>query len=261
MAKIINVANFKGGVGKTTTTVLSSYVLAKKDYKVLVVDLDPQANATDMLLRTANVNQVNKTLYQGMQEKNLTDTVISIKANLDLIPSDLDLVGFPMLLNDVVKDDNYQRAYFVDYLLYPFHEKYDFIIIDVPPTISDYTNNAVIASDFVVVVMQTHERSLSAAEKFIPYLQGMIDNYDAKVDLLGVVPVLMKNDGTIDSYVIDLAKESFGNSLFNTTVKIRERIKRFDVNGITEEDHHDSQAIGMYEKLVEEMLKRIESEE
>ncbi|MEK5394058.1 ParA family protein [Margalitia sp. FSL K6-0131] len=258
MAKVINVANFKGGVGKTTTTVLTSYILAKKGYKTLVVDLDPQANATDMLLRTADIKKTETTLYEAMKNKDFSQCLISIKENLDILPSDLDLVGFPMLLNEIVKDDNYKRAYYVDYLLRALHDMYDFIFIDVPPTISDYTNNAVVASDYVLIVMQTHERSLSAAEKFIPYLQGMIDNYGARIELLGVVPVLMKNDGTIDGYVMELAKDIFQENLFKTTVKIRERIKRFDVNGITEEDHHDAQALKMYEKLVDEMLERIE---
>lgn len=261
MAIVINVANFKGGVGKTTTTVLSGYILAKKGYKTLVVDLDPQANATEMLLRTADITKTETTLYESMKNGNLNDCLTPIKKNLDLLPSDLDLVGFPMMLTEIVKDDNYKRAYYLDYLLRKLHDEYDFIIIDVPPTISDYTNNAVVASDYVLIVMQTHERSLSAAEKFYPYLQGMIDTYDANIDLLGVVPVLMKNDGTIDSYIMEEAKDIFKDDLFKTTVKIRERIKRFDVNGITEEDHHDGQAINMYEKLVDEMLERLERKE
>ncbi|TES47194.1 ParA family protein [Halalkalibacterium halodurans] len=256
-AKVINVANFKGGVGKTTTTVLLSYLLAQRGERVLVLDLDPQANATDLLARTANLERLDTTLYQAMADKNLTKAIVKIKENLDLLPSDLDLVAFPFLLNKEAKDDNYKRAYFVDFLLAPLKSTYDYIFIDVPPTISDFTNNAVVSSDFVMIVMQTHERSLSASEKFIPYLQDMIDNYHAKIDLIGIVPVLMKKDGTVDNFIISEAEKLFEEDLFKAHISIRERIKRFDVNGITEEDHHDLKVLGMYNNVLDEMLMRI----
>jgi len=257
MVKVINIANFKGGVGKTTTTVLTGYLLAKRGYKTLVLDLDPQANATDMLLRTASINKVDKTIFQSMKDKDLASCLVSIIKNLDLLPSDLDLVGFPIFLNEVVQEDHFKRAYFLDYLLRNIREQYDFILIDVPPTISDYTNNAVVASDYVIVVMQTHERSLAATEKFIPYLQGMIDNYQANIELLGIAPVLLKNNGLVDQYIIGEAKSMFNNHLFKTTIKQRERIKRFDINGITEEDRHDLDALAMYDGLVREILERL----
>lgn len=258
MARVINIANFKGGVGKTTTTVLTGYLLARRGFKTLVLDLDPQANATDMLLRTASINQVDKTIFQAMKDKDLSSCLVPIMENLDLLPSDLDLVGFPIYLNEMVEDDHFRRAYFLDYLLRELRNQYDYILIDVPPTISDYTNNAVVASDYVLVVMQTHERSLAATEKFIPYLQGMIDNYQADIELLGIAPVLLKNNGRVDCYIMAEAKKLFQESLFNTTIKHRERIKRFDINGITEDDHHDLQALSMYDELVREMLVRLE---
>lgn len=257
MVKVINIANFKGGVGKTTTTVLASYHLAKKGYRTLLVDFDPQANATDILLRTANINSVEKTVFESIKDRKLSSCIVSINDRLDVLPSDLDLVGFPIFLNEIVKDDHYKRAYFLDYLLRDLHEQYDYILIDVPPTISDYTNNAVVASDYVIIVMQTHERSLAATEKFIPYLQGMIDNYETRTVLLGVVPVLMKNSGTVDRYIMEEAKKQFKDSLFSSTIKMRERVKRFDVNGITEVDHHDQYAHEMYKQLVDEILQRL----
>jgi len=257
MAIVINVANFKGGVGKTTTVCLLGYSLADLGYKTLVVDMDPQANATEMLTRTYNIDRVEKTLYQAMQQKDLSYCLMELGKNLHLIPAELDLVGFPMLLNEMAGEDTYKRAYFLDFLLTSIKDDYDFIIIDVPPTISDYTNNAVVASDYVLIVMQTHERSLAAAEKLIPYLEGMNENYNANVSLLGVVPVLMKNDGTVDNYIIEESKKSFGKNLLNTTIFIRERIKRWDVHGITSEDIHDWRSLNMYHKLTKEILERL----
>ncbi|ASK26217.1 ParA family protein [Bacillus licheniformis] len=257
-AKVINVANFKGGVGKTTTTTLVGNELAKAGFKTCVLDLDPQANATDILLLTGKLSQPEETIFSGFKKRDLTNCIVNIKENLDLIPADLDLVGFPLFLNEITGNDLFKRAFYLDHLLQPIREFYDYIIIDVPPTISDFTNNAIIASDYVLIVMQTQERSLSAAEKFLPYLQEMVDTYNANIEVLGIVPVLVKNNGTVDNYILDEARKTFGDSLLNSTIKIRERIKRFDINGITEEDVHDKEALGLFKDLTDEILERLE---
>ncbi|MGR0121610.1 ParA family protein [Bacillus halotolerans] len=256
---VINVGNFKGGVGKTTTSTLFAYELSKTGRKTLVLDFDPQANATDILLRTAGLELPERTIYSGLKAKKLDDCIINIKENLDLIPANLDLVGFPLFLNEISNNDLKNRAYYLDFLLRPLREEYDYIIIDVPPTISDFTNNAIVASDYVLIVMQTQERSLSATEKFIPYLEQMVETYDANIGLLGIVPVLIKDKGSVDQYILDEARKEFGDDLLNSTIKLRERIKRFDVQGITEEDIHDKRALQLFNDLTMELIERVES--
>nr|WP_021038295.1 ParA family protein [Bacillaceae bacterium JMAK1]AGQ45462.1 RepB [Bacillaceae bacterium JMAK1] len=257
-AKTLNFANFKGGVGKTTTGVMVATLLSKFGHKTLVVDFDPQGNASEMLMLTSGKQTIPKTIYEGIQDQTLMDCVMEIDENLDLIPSDMDLVGLPLYLNKTAKNDMEKRAYLMDFLLEPLKEQYDYIIIDAPPTISDYTNNAVVASDYVILVMQTHPWSYRATEKFVPYLQEMIDSYGTSIELLGIVPVLLKKDSKTDIKILENASAKYDTHLFESTIMIRERVKRYATTGITNDLIHDRKIRQMYGSLLKEILERIE---
>ena len=138
---------------------------------------------------------------------------------------------------------------------------YDFIFIDVPPTISIITDAALYASDFVVVVLQTQERSLQGAEVFTGYLQSLIDEYGADLDIIGILPVLLKNGAAVDLATLDSAREIFGEeNLFKNVVTNMERLKRFDITGITNEDMHDRKVHSSYETIADEFIERVQTE-
>ncbi|EJR93257.1 hypothetical protein IKE_05923 [Bacillus cereus VD196] len=257
MSKVITFANFKGGVGKTTAATLFVYLLEKKGYKVLLLDFDPQYNATEIMFKTYNFNSNIKTsLFEGIQQQDLSSAIITLSENVDVLPSELDLVGFPAHLYELT-DDKEKRFYLLDFLLRQIKESYDFIIIDVPPTISDYTNNAIVASDYVALIMQTHQQSFAASVKFIDYLRDL-QNYNSDIDLIGVIPYLVTKKGKVDIEVLEDAKRIFQNTLFNNQIMKRERIKLFSKNGITNEDMHDMAVLEMYQKVVNEFMERIE---
>lgn len=258
MTKTITFANFKGGVGKTTASVMFSYLLQKQGKKVLLVDFDPQYNASEIMFKTFGVDNNNKTsLYEAIQAQDLSKALVKLTPNLDILPSELDLVGFPMHLYNLTNDKE-KRFYLIDHLLNQIKDNYDYVIIDVPPTISEYTNNAIVASDYVLLVMQTHEQSFSASVKFIDYLRDL-RSYNPEINLLGVIPYLVHKQGKVDKEVIEDAKEIFKDFLFTQSVFKRERIKLFSKHGIREEDMHDENALEMYGKVVNEFLERIES--
>lgn len=138
---------------------------------------------------------------------------------------------------------------------------FDFIFIDVPPTSSIITDSALYASDFVVVVLQTQERSLQGAEVFTQYLQGLIDDYGANLDIIGILPVLLKNGAAVDLATLENAKEIFGEeNLFDIVVKNMERLKRFDITGITDNDMHDRRVHNSYKAIAEEFIERLNAE-
>lgn len=255
-AKVINIANFKGGVGKTTTTTVTAYCLSKMGYKCLVIDFDPQGNSTEILLPEFNYEL--PTIYEALQERNLKRALYPVKDNLDIITADLDLVGFSLILNREV--ENKERYTVLRDLVQPLKSDYDYIFIDVPPTISEFTNNALTASDYVIIVLQTQGHSFSAAEKFLPYISDIVDNYNDDLNLLGIVPVLHSNLGKVDNYVIEQAKEHFGQALFNSVIHIRQRIKYYAFGGISdnENDRWDIEALSYFEELGKEMIQRIE---
>lgn len=261
MAKIINIANFKGGVGKTTTTVLFSYLLAvKKGKKVLLVDFDPQANATSLIFKTFSVNydDVNFTIYEAIKDKDLSKAVVKCHNNLDIISSEGDLRNFPRLLSRLFGDDYSLYPYLLDALLEPLKSKYDYIFIDVPPTISDYTDSAIVASDYLAIVMQTQEFSLQAVEDFLPYVEEVLDTYQTNIKFVATFPVLFNTRGKTDELILSEAKRLFGDRLTENKILIRERVKGWMLLGIRDEDTHDREALDMYENLLDEFLEKME---
>ncbi len=259
MTQVINVANFKGGVGKTTTTVMLSLLLSQKNNKVLLVDFDPQGNATDLLYyKTFEKAAPQKTIYQAIQDKDLTPAIHALTDNLHIIPAEGDLRNFPRLLARMFGRDYIKYGFLLDALLMPLKDDYDYIFIDVPPTISDFTDNAIVASDHIAIVMQTQEFSLGAAEDFIPYVNEVLEKFETDVNLLAAIPVLMKKGGRVDELILEEAKKMFKEKLTSSPIKIRERIKAWGVTGIRDEDMHDKEALDMYRGLAEEMSQRME---
>ncbi|USS89988.1 AAA family ATPase [Fructilactobacillus cliffordii] len=275
MTKKIVFGNFKGGVGKTTNSVMSAYELANKGYKTLVCDLDPQSNSTQLLRRTYGLQngkelKINKTMMVAIQEGNIEPAVVNIMDNLDLLPSYQDFTNYPDFLEQkfLPTEPGYKEkrnAYF-DQLLKSFQEKYDYIILDVPPTLSIFTDAALYTTDYVVVVLQTQQRSLDGAEAFFEYLQRFYDTYEnTDFDVAGVLPVLLKNDAGVDNSILKEANEIFGKDMiFNNIVKHMERLKRYDRLGISEKgktekwDFHDTKLHEKYSNLTSEIIERTE---
>lgn len=265
-AIIVTFGNFKGGTGKTTNSTMIAHALAKMGYKVLLCDQDPQANATSLYLKTKaletdEIVPFNKTLMAAIQEENLGQIVTEIKENLYLLPSFSDFALYPRFLEKKFPNDTTARVQYFSSLIEPLKKDYDYIFVDVPPTISIITDAALYASDFVVVVLQTQERSLQGAEVFTGYLQSLIDDYGADLDIVGILPVLLKNGAAVDLSTLESAREIFGpENLFENVVNNMERLKRFDITGITNEDMHDRKVHKSYETIAEEFIKRIQAE-
>lgn len=263
-ATIITFGNFKGGTGKTTNATMIGNDLATQQQKTLLVDLDPQANATNLYLKTKNnidnnIANFQQTLMNAIQQEDLRPAIINIKENLDILPSSADFSLYPRYMEKIT---NYnERVHYLNKLIEPLKNDYDYIIIDIPPTISLITDSALYMSDYCIIVLQTHERSLQGAEAFVNYIQNeVINEYNAPtLEILGILPVLLKNGAPVDLTTLENAKEVFGKeNLFETTIRNMERLKRYDLTGITNEDMHDKKVHDIYNEVTNEMIKRIE---
>ena len=278
--------NMKGGVGKTTNSVMTAYQLAKLGYKTLVCDLDPQANATQLLRRTYGLQQgtdlqIGKTMMVALTEENIKPAIVNIMDNLYLLPSSEDFKNYPDFLemkfmldkekiesgdsttlqSEMSKVKEQRIAYFSQQLA-KVRDEYDFIIIDVPPTLSVFTDSAIYATDYVIIVLQTQQRSLDGAETFFEYLQQMYNDYaNIDFDILGVLAVLLKNNVGLDNQILQDAEADFGKDmLFNQIIRHMERLKRYDRTGIAEKgltkyDMHDTRLHYIYNKLTKEIVR------
>ena len=278
----------KGGVGKTTNSVMTAYQLAKLGYKTLVCDLDPQANATQLLRRTYGLQhgtdlQINKTMMVALTEENIKSAIVNIMDNLYLLPSSEDFKNYPDFLemkfmldkekmeagdsttlqSEMSKVKEQRISYFAQQLA-KVRDEYDFVIIDVPPTLSIFTDSAIYATDFVIIVLQTQQRSLDGAETFFEYLQQMYNDYaNIDFDILGVLAVLLKNNVGLDNQILKDAETDFGKDmLFNQIIRHMERLKRYDRTGIAEKgltkyDMHDTRLHYIYNTLTKEIVARL----
>ncbi|MBU7558843.1 ParA family protein [Levilactobacillus brevis] len=273
MTKKILFGNFKGGVGKTTNSVMTAYELAKKGYKTLVCDLDPQSNSTQLLRRTYGLQhnselKIDKTMMVAIQEEKIPDAIVEIMNNLYLLPSYKDFVSYPDFLEMKFMPNvpNYKekRMSYFGTLLSEVENKFDYIIFDVPPTLSIFTDTALYDTDYVIIVLQTQQRSLDGAEAFWEYLQEFYNNHTAiDFDIAGILPVLLKNNSGIDNQIIKDARETFGKDMiFENIMHHMERLKRYDRKGISEKgltsvnDFHDIRLHALYSKLTEEIIAR-----
>lgn len=288
MATTILFGNMKGGVGKTTNSVMTAYQLARQGYKTLVCDLDPQANATQLLGRTYGLQngkelKINKTMMVALTEENIPSAIVQIMDNLYLLPSSEDFKSYPdylemkympdkgnidfsnsrSLQTEMDRIKELRISYFAKQLA-KVDADYDFIILDVPPTLSIFTDSAIYATNDVIIVLQTQQRSLDGAETFFEYLQQMYNDYaEINFDILGVLAVLLKNNAGLDNQIIKDAEEDFGKDmLFNQIIRHMERLKRYDRTGIAEKaltkyDMHDSRLHYIYNQLTSEIVKRI----
>lgn len=277
----------KGGVGKTTNSVMTAYQLAKLGYKTLVCDLDPQANATQLLRRTYSLQhgtdlQIDKTMMVALTEENIKSAIVNVMDNLYLLPSSEDFKNYPDFLEikymldkekietgsttlqaEMSRVKEQRIAYFANQLV-KVKDGYDFIIIDVPPTLSIFTDSAIYATNYVIIVLQTQQRSLDGAETFFEYLQQMYNDYaNVDFDIIGVLAVLIKNSAGLDNQIIKDAQEDFGEEMiFNQIIRHMERLKRYDRTGIAEKDFtkydmHDSRLHYIYQQLTNEIIERL----
>ena len=292
MATTLLFGNMKGGVGKTTNSVMVAYQLAKMGYKTLVCDLDPQANATQLLRRTYGLQhdgadlKIDKTMMVALSEQDIKSAIVNIMDNLDLLPSSEDFKSYPDFLEITFMPDKEkivenpsslqsemsavkeQRISYFAKQLEKVKDDYDVVVIDVPPTLSVFTDSAIYATDEIVIVLQTQQRSLDGAETFFEYLQQMYNSYsDVDFDILGVLPVLLKTRSGLDDQILEDAKADFGeDALFEQIIHHMERLKRYDRTGIadhelTKADIHDRKIHYIYSELTKEIVERLKSKD
>lgn len=263
--QILTIGNLKGGVGKTTTATQLAFELSTRGYKVLLADLDPQSNSTNILLKTKlnfdeNADtQIDSSLMESIKNRDLSKSLISITKNLDLLGSSADFALFPRFMEQ--EDRNYlERVKIFDKLLKPLKSAYDYIIIDVPPTISIITDTALYASDWVLIVVQTQQQSYDGATSFLSYIQNdVIDQFKApNLDLAGFLAVMLEKRSSVDQTVLHNLKEKYGSdNVLNTIVPFMARLKRYGVTGITTNEYFDKKVAKVYSKVTDEILERI----
>src|SRR5699024_8018692 len=163
-------------------------------------------------------------LFESIKTENLSKAIIPLTDTLEIIPSDIDLIAFQELL----PNDKKTRHYLLYQLLNDVKNQYDYILIDVPPTISEFTNNALVASDFTLIIMQTEPDSLSVAINYKDYAEGM-QKFNPSLEIAGILPYLKKKSSKIDEYILSISLSDnldIRDIVFDNHIYSREQIGR-----------------------------------
>ena len=262
MAQIISCVAFKGGVGKTSTTAMIGFELAKRGCKTLMVDTDPQANLTSIALRTrlaqgGNQAKLKASLMKAVEDHDLAEALVNIMPNLDLVGSLMDFSLYPQLLTKHF-DDYTEQVQYLSELLEPVAKDYDFVILDTSPGLSVYQASVLYASDWALCMMKTDPYSMQGLTNLLEYIQNtVINEYGApKLQPLGVLPVMMQR-GSLDKGILEMVTEKYGKDSLLPVIPYLPRINRYSAIGITDDEYFDQRPHKLYAKVVDEILERV----
>ena len=245
--QIIVLANQKGGVAKTTTTLNLGVAFAEQGFRVLLVDLDPQGNLT--MSQGLNPDTIQKSMFDVLVHRLPIDQVIE-KCEVEIAVSSIDLAGADMALASQI---GRERA--LEKALAPIKENYDYIFVDTPPSLGLLTINAFVAATGVVVPVQTEYLSLRGLVQLENTLAMVRENLNPRVEIIGILPTMYDRRVTHSREADEILRENFGDLVYNTRIRKTIRFAEAPVKGLSVLAYEPSgEAASMYRDLAKEVL-------
>jgi chromosome partitioning protein len=244
---VIAFANQKGGVAKTTSTLNLAVALAEQGSSVLIVDMDPQGNLT--MSQGLNPDSIERSMYDVLVHRLPIDQVIH-KGEVDLAVSSIDLAGAELALASIIgRERALERA------LIPIRERYDFILVDTPPSLGLLTINALVASNGVIVPVQCEYLSLRGLVQLENTLSMIRENLNPDVEIQGILATMYDGRTLHSREAVEILQENFGELVYKTRIRKTIRYAEAPVKGVSVLKYDPSgSAAEAYRELAKEVL-------
>ena len=225
MGQVIALANQKGGVAKTTTTLNLGVALVERGMRVLAVDLDPQSNLT--MSQGIDPDDLDRTMFDVLVHKTPIEQVIQ-RREVDLAAASIDLAGAELALSSMIgRERALQKA------LLPVRSSYDYILIDTPPSLGLLTINALTAADGVIVPVQCEYLSLRGLIQLENTLSMIRENLNPYVAIQGILPTMFDGRTLHAREAVEILQENFGDLVFKTRIRKTVRYAEAPVKGLS----------------------------
>ncbi len=252
MGKIVSITNQKGGVGKTTTAVSLTYSLAEEGKKMLFVDIDPQANGTSSF--GVNKRNIKQSVYEVLIGACSVQDAIMRTAyeNVDILPTNMNLAGAEIEMVAMENRENLLRA-----ALNKVRHRYDFIIIDCPPSLSLLTLNALNASNSVIIPLQPEYLALEGVSQLINTIKLVKSRYNPALYIEGVLLTMYDGRLNVTLQVAGEIKKYFGSKVYKTAICRNVRLSEAPSHGVPVQiyDRYSKGALA-YREMAREFLER-----
>ena len=256
MGKIIAIANQKGGVGKTTTSVNLAASLGVLEKKVLLIDADPQANASSSL--GIDIDMVENGTYRLLEHTIKAEQAIQStnSPNVDIIPAHIDLVAVEIELVDVEA-----REYMLNKAINHLKESYDYILIDCAPSLGLLTLNALTASDSVIIPIQCEYFALDGLAKLLNTIKSIQRIHNNSLDIEGLLLTMYDSRLRLSNQVVEEVKKHFDKMVFKTIIQRNVRLGEAPSFGESIISYDvDSKGASNYLSLAQELIEKNETE-